>query len=103
MVSIYMVVKIKVIKQKLFTKIAIRVRQNLAMSLVTDISKFNVASECLNMIQPLLPDKHRSSFQTNLAESLFVRSLQMPLERCYVGEELPRRTIVDHAIQVSQL
>ena len=103
MVSIYVVVKIKVIKQKLFTKIAIGVRQNFAVSFVTDISKFNVASKCLNMVQPLLPDKHRSSFQANLAESLLVRSFQMPLERCYVWKELPRRTIVDNAIQVSQL
>lgn len=79
MVSIQMLEECQVVEIKLLTEVAVRMRQNLAVSIVAHITEFYVFSERLYVVEPLLSDENSPSLQANFAERFLVLGFQMPL------------------------
>ncbi len=90
MLSRQMIKEYLVIKEVLFAEIAPRMRQYFCLAIIACISKFNMCFQLLHVIDTLLPNKHQTTLQTNLAESLLVVHLQMTLERLNVVETVTR-------------
>jgi len=94
-----MVEKGQIIEIKFLAKITIRMRENFAMGAVPHISELDVLSKRLDGVEPLLPRENSSSFQANLAESFFVHSFHVSLQRRHVWKLLLRMGAVgNHAI-----
>ena len=87
-VTVNVIEKAQVVEQELFTEVAVRMGQDVSVSFVCAVTILNVSSQSFDMVQSLLSDKHSSSFQTNLAERLFMLSFHMSLQRGYVWELL---------------
>ena len=66
--------KLHIIEEEFFAEVAIRMWQYLAELVVPEVTLLDVSAECIYVVQSLLPNKHRSSFQTNLTECLFMAS-----------------------------
>jgi hypothetical protein len=72
--------ELQVIEQELFTEVAVRVRQNISVCLISYISKLNVLTQSLHVVNALLSDEDCASLETNFAESFTVNLLKMALQ-----------------------
>ena len=70
-----MVIKGKIVEQELFTQVAVGMRKNLTMSVITGVTKLNVISQGLHMIHALLSNEDCAPFQAHFAKCLVVLSL----------------------------
>jgi hypothetical protein len=77
--------------------------QDLPMVVIPSISKLNMLSQVLHMVESLLSDENSSSLQTNLAESLLMVLLQVSLQRRHIRElRVASLARGDHAVQNSK-
>ena len=63
-------------------------RQNLAKFIVSRIAILNMFPQLLHMIQPLFPNKHGPTLETNFTKCLLMLRNEMALQRLDVGELL---------------
>lgn len=99
-ISRQMVIKQQIIVDELFAKITIWMRQYLTKSIVSRITVLNVLPQLLDMVQPLLPDKHGPTFQANLTERFLVLLNEMALQRLNVRKLLfGVWAVVNHTIE----
>jgi hypothetical protein len=67
-----MVLEDLIIKEIVLAEIAPRMRQDLSLSIITDISIFNMILDSLDIVKFLFTDKNQSSLKTNFTESLLM-------------------------------
>jgi len=70
----------QIVEVELLAEVAVRVGQDLTMSIVSNITRLNMVPQGINMVQALLTSKHRPAFEADFTESLFMSSFQMSLE-----------------------
>ena len=61
MLSTQMVVECHVIEEELLAEIAIGMWQYLAVLFVTNVSRFNVSTQRIHVVEPLFPNEDRSA------------------------------------------
>jgi len=83
-----MILEHLIVKEELLAEVAPWVRQDLGALLRASIAVFNVTAQGLQVIRALLSDKHRASFQTNLAKGLLMIRLKMSAEALDISEPL---------------
>ena len=87
-VAINVVEETQIVKQKLLAKVAVRMGKHVSVSAIRAVSVLNVASQCFDMVKSLFSNKNSSSFQAYLAESLFMLSFHVSLQRGHVRKLL---------------
>ncbi len=75
-----MVLEDLIIKEIVLAEIAPRVGKDLSLSIITDISIFNMILDSLDIVEFLFTDKNQSSLKTNFTESLLMLVLHVLLK-----------------------
>ena len=75
MLTVDMVVKRNFIEKEFFAEIAVWMRHNFAMLVISHITVFNMVSQLFYMVESLFSDENAPAFKTYFAECFFVVAL----------------------------
>ena len=89
--------------EKFFAEVAPRVWQDLGAPFRREISMFNVRTQLLNVVNPLLSNENWSAFEADLAEGLLMNWLQMPSQAFNIRKDCLYIAVVHQALQTPQL
>ena len=80
MLSTQMIEECNVVEEKLFAKITIRMRQYLSILIISNVALLNVCTKLVDVVESLLPNKHRSALEAYFAKCFLMSSFEMALQ-----------------------
>ena len=103
MLLVQMIEEDEIIEEELITEVAERMRQDLAMMVISHVALLEMIAQRLDVVKALFANEHCATSQANLTEGLLMLSFEMALQRRLVGE-LRAATITagNHAVQSAQ-